>query len=149
MLISFSSTIYFSSVPLFSHVRLCNPMGCSTPGFPVHHHSRGLLKPMSIMSVMPSSHLILCQPLLLPPSIFPSIRVFPNELALHIRQPKSIGASAPASVLPMNIQSLFLLGLTSLISLQSKGLARVFSSTTVQKHQFFSTQTSSQSHIHT
>ena len=82
MLISFSSTIYFSSVPLFSHVRLCNPMGCSTPGFPVHHHSRGLLKPMSIMSVMPSSHLILCQPLLLPP------RVFSNESVLRIRWPK-------------------------------------------------------------
>ena len=60
-----------------------------------------------------------------------------------------IGVSASASVLPMNIQSWFLLGLTSLISLQSKGLARVFSSTTVRKHQFFSTQTSLWPHIHT
>ena len=67
---------------------LCDLIDCSMPGFPVHHHSRGLLKPMSIMSVMPSSHLILCQPLLLPPSIFPSIRVFSNESVLHIRWPK-------------------------------------------------------------
>ena len=109
-----------------------------------------LLKLMSVMSVMPFNHLILCHPLLLPPSIFPSIRVFSNELVLHIRWP-SIGVSASASVLPMNIQDLFPLGRTGWISLQSKGLSRVFSSTTVQKHQFFSAQPSSQSnsHIHT
>ena len=74
-------------------------------------HSRSLLKLMSIGSVMPSNHLILCHPLLLLPSIFPSIRVFSNELALHIRSP-NIGASASASVLPMNIQDWFPLGLT-------------------------------------
>jgi len=62
-----------------------------------------LLKLMSIESVMPSSHLILCHPLLLPPSIFPSIRVFSSESALPIRS-QSIGASGAASVLPMNIQ---------------------------------------------
>ena len=63
-------------------------MDCSTPGFPVHHHSWSLLKCMSIELVMPSNHLILCHFLLLLPSIFPSIRVFSNESALHIRWPK-------------------------------------------------------------
>ena len=72
---------------------------------------------------MPSNYLILCHPLLLPPSIFPSIRVFSNESALHIRW-QSIGVSASASVLPMNIQDWFPLGLTGLISLWSKGLSR-------------------------
>ena len=63
-------------------------MKCSTPGFPVHHQTQSSLKLMSIKSVMPSNHLILCCPFLLPPSIFPSIRVFSNELALRIRWPK-------------------------------------------------------------
>ena len=112
--------------------------------------SRSLLKLMSDESVMPSNHLILCHPLLLLPSIFPSIRVFSNELALHIRWP-SFGASASASAFPVNIQGWFSLGLTSLISMKSKGLSRVFSKTIVQKHQFFRTQLSlwSYSHIHT
>ena len=70
---------------LFSHyVRPCDPMDCSTPGFPVLHH----LPELSFESVMPSTHLILCCPLLLLPSIFPSVRVFSNELALPIRWPK-------------------------------------------------------------
>ena len=86
---------------------------------------------------MPSNHLILCRPLLLLPSVFPSIRVFSKESALESGR-QSIGASA--SVLPMNIQHQFPLRLTDLISLQSKGLLRVFSSTMVQKHQFFSPQ---------
>ena len=77
-----------SSVPQ-SCPTLCNPMDCSTPGLPVHHQileqARGF---MFIESVMPSSHLILCRPLLLPPSIFPSIRVFSSESVLHIRWPK-------------------------------------------------------------
>ena len=81
---------------------------------------------------MPSNHLILCRPLLLTPSIFPSIRVFPNESVLHIRG-QSTGVSASASVLPMNIQDWFPLGWTGWISLQSRGLSRVFSNTTVQK----------------
>ena len=63
---------------------LCDPMDCSTPGLPVHHHSRCLLKLMFIESVMPSSHLIFCGPLLLLPSFFPSIRVFSNESVLCI-----------------------------------------------------------------
>ena len=95
---------------------------------------------MSIELVMLSNHLILCRPLLLLPSIFPSIRVFSNESALCISWP-SIEASALASVLLINIQGWFPLGLTGLILL-SKGLSRAFSSTTVQKHQFFSAQPS-------
>ena len=77
--------IQFSSITQ-SCPNLCDAMDCSAPGLPVHHLS--LLKLMSIKSVMPSSHLILCQPLLLLPSIFPSIRVFSNESVLHIRWPK-------------------------------------------------------------
>ena len=83
--------------------------------------SQSLLKLMSIESMMPSSHLILCHPLLLWPSIFSSIRVFSSELALHISG-QSSGASASASVLPMNIQDWFSLGWTGLITLLSRGL---------------------------
>ena len=106
--------------------------------------SQSLLRLLSIGSVMPSNHLILCCPFFLLPSVFPSIRVFSNELTLQIG-----GQSIEASVFPMNIQGWFPLGLTGLI-LQSKGLSRVFSNTTVQKHQFFSPQSSlwSNSHIH-
>ena len=67
---------------------LCDCMDCSTPGLPVHHNSQSLPRPMSIESAMPSNYLILCRPLLLLPSIFPSIRVFSKESALHIRWPK-------------------------------------------------------------
>ena len=85
-------------------------------------NSRSLLKLMSIESVMPSNHLILCLPLLLLPLTFPSIRVFFNESVLCI----SIGVSTSALVLPMNIKDWFPLGLTGWLSLQSKGLSRVF-----------------------
>ena len=71
-----------------SCLTLCDPVDCSTPGLPVHHQFQSLLKLMSIESVMPSNHLILCHPLLLLPLVFPSIRVFSNELALCIRWPK-------------------------------------------------------------
>ena len=113
-------------------------------------NSRSLLKLISIVSVMPSNHLILCRPVLLPPSIFPSIRVFQMS-QFSASGGQSIGVSASASVLPMNIQDWFPLGWTGWISLQFKGLSRVFSKTTVQKHQFFSAQLSLQpnSHIHT
>ena len=97
--------------------------------------SLSLLKLMSIESVMPSKHVILCHPLLLP-SVFPSIRVFPTEL-LFTAGGQSIGALASASVLPVNNQDQFPLEFTGLISLQAKGLSRVFSNTTAQKHQFF------------
>ena len=110
-------------------------------------NSQSLLKLMSIKLVMPSNHLILCHPLHLLPSIFPSIRVFASESVLHIRWPKYWSFSFSISLL-MNIQDLFPLGLTGLISLQSKGLSRVFSNTTVQKHQFFSAQISLQSNSH-
>ena len=87
------------------------------------------------MDMMPSKHHILCRPLLLLPSVFSSIKVFSSVSVLHIRWP-SIGASVSASGLPMNIQDWFPLRLTSLISLQSKGLSRVFSNTTVEKINF-------------
>ena len=83
---SFSS-VQFSSVGQ-SCPTPCDPMNCSTPGFPVFHLSQSLLKLMFIESVIPSNHLILCRPLLPPPSIFPSIRVFSNESVLRIKSPK-------------------------------------------------------------
>ena len=113
-------------------------------------HSQSLLKLMSIESVMLSNHPILCHPFLLLPSILPATGSFPVSQFFASRG-QSIGVSASVSVLPMNIQDWFPLELTSLISLQSKGLSGVFSNTTVQKHQFFGAQPSSQSnsHIHT
>ena len=101
-------------------------------------NSWSLLKLMSIESVIPSKHIILCHPLLLLPSIMPSFRVFSNESSGG----QSIGVSALASVLPMNTQDWSPLGWTGWISLQPKGLKRVFSNTTVQKHQFFGAQLS-------
>ena len=99
--------------------------------------SLNLLKLMSIESVMLSNHLILCCPLSSCPQSFPASGSFPMS-HFFPSGGQSIGASASVSVLPMNIP----LGLTGLISLQPKGHSRVFSSITVQKHQFFSTQTS-------
>ena len=99
-------------------------------------NSRNSLKLMSIESMMPSSLLVLCRPLLLLPSIPPSIRVFPNESTLHIRWPKYWSFSL-ASFLPKKSQGWSPSEWTGWISLQSKGLSRVFSNTTVQKHQFF------------
>ena len=127
---------------------LCNPMDCTATPLSSTISQR-LHKFMSIESVMLSDHLILRLSLLVLPSIFPSIRVFSNESALCIRR-QSTGASTSASVLPMNIQGCFSLGWTGWISLQSKGLSRIFSNTTVQKHQFFNAQSSlwSKSHIH-
>ena len=100
-------------------------------------------------SGMPSNHLNLCYHLLWLPSVLPSIRVFSNECTLCIMWPKYWSFSS-ASVLTVNIQGWFPLGLTGLISLQYNGLSRVFSNTTVQKLQFFSAQPSlwSNSHIH-
>ena len=168
----------------------CNPMYCSTPGFPVLHYLPELLKPMSIQFssvqslsrvwpfatpwtaahqaslsitnsqsssklmpiglVMPSSHLILCHPLLLLPPILLASESFPMS-QLFAWGGQSTGASALASFLPKKSQGWSPLEWTGWISLQSKGLSRVFSNTPVQKHQFFCTQLSSQSksHIHT
>ena len=114
-----------------SSLTICNPMDCSTPGFPVLHCLLGLLKIMSIESVMPSNLLILCCPLLLLPLIFPSISGFSNESALHIRWPKywsfsvSISTSKYSGLISFRIDWLDL------------RLSRVFSNTTVQKHKFF------------
>ena len=120
---------------------LCDPMDCSTPGLPVHHQLPELVQThvQWVGDTIQSSH-----PL---PSPFPpafnisSITVFSNESVLCIRWPKYWNFSF-SIVLPMNIQDLFPLGLTGFISLQSKGLASVFSNTTVQKHQFFSSRPS-------
>ena len=104
-------------------------------------NSQHLIKPMTIESVMPSNHLILCCPFLLLPSIFPSIRVFSKESVLRIRWPKYWSFSF--SISPSNEYSgLISFRWTGWISLKSKGLSRVFSNTTVQKHHFFSAQLS-------
>ena len=99
-------------------------------------NSRSLLKLMFTESVMPSNHLILCRPFLLLPSIFPSIRIFSNESVLCIRWPNYWSFSFSIS-LSNEYQDWFSLGRTGWISLQSKGLSRVFPNTTVQKQQFF------------
>ena len=104
---------------------LCDPIDCSMPGSPVLHYLLELLKLMSTASVMPSNHLSLCLPLILLSSIFPSIKVFSSESAVHIRWP-GIVVSASASVLPKNIQGWFLLGVTGLISLLSSTLKSLF-----------------------
>ena len=116
-----------------SCLTLCDPMNHSTPGLLVHHQLLGSLTLTSIESVMPSSHLILCRPLFLLPPIPPSIRLFSNESTLRMRWPKYWSFSF--SIIPFKEH----LGLIS------------FSNSTVQKHQFFGAQPSSQSnsHIHT
>ena len=121
-------------------------MDCNTSGFLVFYHlPQSLLKLVSIESMMPSNHLIFCHPFLLLPSILPSTRDFSSKSALLIRRPNYWSFSFSTS--PSNEHSgWFPLELTSLISLLSKGLSRVFSNTTIQKHQFFSTQPSLWSH---
>ena len=131
----------FSSVQLLSHVQLFATHGlqharppCPLPTPGVYSNSCPLMIWWSML-VMPSNHLIFCHPLLLLSSIFPGIKVFSNG-HLFTLGCQSIGVSASTSVLPMNTQDWFPLGWTGLISLQSKELSRVFSNTTVQKHQF-------------
>ena len=143
-----TNLVQFSSVAQ-SCPTLCNPMNHSMPGLPVHHqfpeftqthvHWVGDAIQPSFPLSSPS------HPSLIPPSI----RVFSNESTLCMRCPKYWSFSF--SISPMNTQDWSPLGWTGWISLQSKGLSRVFSNTTVQKHQFFGTQLSSQSnsHIHT
>ena len=138
-------THQFSSVTQLCPT-LCDPMDCRMPGIPVHHQLPEFT-PTHVHWVgngIQQSHPLL--PLLLLPSIFPRIRVFSNGSVLRVRWPKYW---ASALVLPIKIQGWFSLGLTSLISLVSKGLVSVFSSTTTRKHQFLSTQLSlwSNSHI--
>ena len=133
-----------------SLLTLYNPMDCSTPGFSVLYY---LLEFVQIHvqwvgdAIQPSHPLLSPSPLALPS--FPAPESFPVG-QLFASGGQTIGASASASVLPMNSQSWFPLGLTGLIFLQSKGLSKVFSSTTVQKHQFLGTLSSlwSSSHLH-
>ena len=138
----------FSSVQSLSCVQLFATPWTAAPQASLSiTNSQSLPKPKSIESVMPSNRLILCCPLLLLPSIFPSIRVFSNESALHIMWPKYWSFNTPivldwcpTSVLPVNTQDRSPLGCTGWISLLSKRLSRVFSSITVWRHQFFGTQ---------
>ena len=165
LLFKVKESFTFNSVQLLSHVQLF-----VTPWTAVRQASLSITnswrppKPMSIESVMPSSHLILCCPLILLPSIFPNIRIFSNESALCIRWTKYWSFSfntSPSNEHPELISFFFFFNLilflnlkhcisfakhqnewNGWISLQSKGLSRVFSNTTVQKHQFFSAQLS-------
>ena len=127
------NTYQFSSVAQ-SRPTICDPMNCSRPGLPVHHQ---LLESTQthVEWVMPFNHLIFYRPFLLLHSIFPSIRVFSNESALQIRWPKYWSFSfniSPSNEYPGLISFRW----TSWISLQFKGLSRVFSNITVQKHHF-------------
>ena len=149
---STSLIIQFSSVQ-FSRSVVSNS---ATPWNAAHQaslsitNSRSSPKFMSIESVMPSSHLILCRPFLLLPPMPPSIESY-SMSQLFTWGGQSTGVSALASFLPKKSQGLSPSQWTGWISLQSKGLSRVFCNTTVQKHQFFGAQPSSQSnsHIHT
>ena len=145
---NFLIQVQFSSFQLLSRVRLF-----ATPWIAAHQASlfitisQTLLRLMSIESMMPSNHLILGRSLILLPPIPPSLRVFSNESTLHMRWPKYWIFSF--SIIPSKkSQGWPPLEWTGWISLQSKGLSRVFSNTTVQKHHFFGAQPSSQSNSH-
>ena len=136
------NSVQFSSVQSLSPVQLfATPWTAARQTSLSITNCQSLPKPMSIESVMPSNHLILCRPLLLLPSIFPASGSFPVS-QFFASGGQSIGASASASGLPMNTQDWSPLGWTGWISLQSKGLSRVFPNTTIQKHQFFGAQLS-------
>ena len=133
---------FCTSVQSFSRVQLSvTPLTAALQASLSITNSQSLLKLMSIESVMPTNHLILCHPLLFPPSILSNIRVFSNKSLLHIRWPKYWTLSFSISR-SNEYSGLFPLGLTGWISLLSNGLSGVFSNTTVQKHQFFCTQLS-------
>ena len=134
-------SVQFSSVTQ-SCLTLCDPMDCSTPGFPVHHQ---LLEPTQTHVHWVGDAIQLSHALSSPSP--PAFNLFQRQglfqwVSSSCQVAKVLGVSASAIVLPMNIQDWFLLGLTGLISLLSKGLSRVFSDTTVQRHQFFGTQLS-------
>ena len=134
-----SSSVQFSSVTQSCPTPVTRRIAAYQASLSIAN-SQGLLRIMSLESVMPSSHLILCHPLLLPLSIFPSIRVFSYELALCSRWPKYW---ISFRISPSNEYSgFFPLVSTGLVSLQSRGFSRVFSNTTVQNHQFFTAQLS-------
>ena len=148
--------MYKSSVASYPHfslvaqscLTLCDPMDCSMPALPVHHQLPEFTQTHVhwVSDAVQPSH-----PLLSPSPTFNLSSVSFPMTQFFASGGQSIGVSASASVLPMNIQDWFPLGLTGWISLQSKGLSRVFSNTIVQKHQFYGVQLSSQSdsHIHT
>ena len=145
--IVFSKPLRISSVQSLSLVQLCDPMDCSRPGLPVHHQVysnpcplSGWCHPTISSSVVSFSSCL---------QSFPASGSFPMSW-LFASSGQSIGVSASASVLPMNIQD-WSLGWTGWISSKSKGLSTVFPNTTVKKHQFFYAQLSlwSNSHIHT
>ena len=141
----------FCSKVQFSHAQIfTTPWTAACQTFLSITNFKSLLKLMSIESVMACNHLILFCLLLFLLQSFPASGSFPVN-QVFASSGESICASALASVLPMNIQDWFPLGLTGWISLQSKGLSRVFSNTTVQKHQFLSAQLSFwyNSHIYT
>ena len=149
MTIKCLASVQLSSVAQ-SCTTLCNPRNRSNQAALSITNSQSSLRLTSIESVMPSSHLVLGCPLLLQPTISPSIKVFSNESTLRVRWPKywTFGFSIiPSKEIPGPIS----FRMDWLDLLQSKGLSRVFSNTTVQKHQFFGSQPSSQSnsHIHT
>ena len=139
---------YIQSFPIFSSVQSLSPVWLfATPWIAAHQASLSTMNSWSLLtllfteSVMPSNHLILCHLLLLPLQSFPASGSFlMNQFFTSGGQ--SIGVSVSASVLPVNIQDWFHLGWTDLISLQVKVLSRLFSNTTVKKHQFFGTQLS-------
>ena len=142
--------IQFSSVVAQSWLTLCDPMNSSTPGHPIQHQLPEFTQTHVhwVSDAIQTSH-----PLLIP---FSRLQSFPASGTCHMSHlfasgGQSIGVSASTSVLPMNIQDWFPSGWTGWISLQSKGLSRVFSNIAVQKHQFFCAQLSSQSnsYIHT
>ena len=132
---------FWDSVQSLSCVQLCDPMDCSTPGFPVHLQPPELAQthvPWISGVIQPSNPVV---------PFSSSLQSCPATGSFQMSQffasgGQSIGVSASASVLPLNIQDWFPLGLTGLISLGSKGLSRIFSNTAVQKHQFFSAQLS-------
>ena len=131
----------FSSLQSLSHVWLFATPWTAAPQASLSiTNSQSLLKLMSTESVMPSNHLILCHPFLTHLQSLPTSGSFQMS-QLFTRDGQSIGVSASTSVIPMNIQGWFPLGLTSLILLLSKGLSKVFSGTTVRKHQFFKLET--------
>ena len=137
-----SKCCYYYSVQSLSCVQLyVTPWTAARQASLSITNSRSPPKPMSTELMMPSKHLILCCPLLLLPSTFPESGSFPMS-QLFASGGQSIGVSASTSVLPMNTQDWSPLGWTGWISLQSKGLSRVLSNTTVQKHQFFCAQLS-------
>ena len=144
-------TYRYSLVQSLSHVRLFATLWTTAHQASLSiTNSRSSLRLMSIKSVMPSSHLILFRPLLLLPTIPPSIRVFSNELTLRMWWPKDWSFSFSISPSKEHV-GLVSFRMDWMDRLQSKGLSKVFSNNTVQKHQFFGTQLSlqSNSHIHT